>query len=186
SLLTLSAGFVFGLPVGIALVSAGSTAGAACAFLLARFFARDWIAARTSHLPRFKALDSAVRHEGFVIVFLARLSPLFPFNLLNYGLGLTAVRFRDFLLATWLGILPSIVVSVYVGSLAQNLDTLAASFKGGFGPNALLALTVVATAALSVLISRKAKRTLALHIEKASAEAVEARPREEGFTSGAS
>ena len=78
SILTLAAGFVFGLPVGIVLVSTGSVLGAAAAFLVGRFFARDWVAQRVATLPRFRALDAATHHEGFVIVLLARLSPLLP------------------------------------------------------------------------------------------------------------
>src|SRR5690606_8718943 len=124
SVLTLGAGFVFGLPLGIVLVSVGSVLGAAAAFLVGRFFARDWVADRVARLPRFRALDSATRHDGFVIVCLARLSPLFPFNLLNYGLGLTGVRFRDYFFATWIGMLPATTLYVYVGTLAKDLTDL--------------------------------------------------------------
>src|SRR4030095_36542 len=100
SILTLAAGFVFGLPVGVALASAGSVLGATLAFLVGRLVARDWVEQRTAAWPRFRALDAATRHDGFVIVLLARLSPLIPFNLLNYLLSLTATRFRDYVLRT--------------------------------------------------------------------------------------
>ena len=66
-------------------------------------------------MPRFRALDQATRHEGFLIVFLTRLSPLFPFNLINYGLALTSVRLRDYFFATWLGMLPITILYTYVG-----------------------------------------------------------------------
>jgi uncharacterized membrane protein YdjX (TVP38/TMEM64 family) len=171
SLLTLGAGFVFGLPVGVVLVSIGSVLGAAAAFLVGRFFARAWVTERIARLPRFKALDSATRHEGFVIVFLARLSPLFPFNLLNYGLGLTGVRFRDYFLATWIGMLPATVLYVYIGTLAKDLTSLT---SGGLdsGPlgTTLLILGFVATLVLTVLITRKANRTLAAHLEQEQPE----------------
>ena len=89
SLLTLAAGFLFGLGYGFAIVSLASTLGATCAFLVGRFLARDWVAAKLQSQPRFSALDAAVGEQGAVVVLLTRLSPIFPFSLLNYGLGLT-------------------------------------------------------------------------------------------------
>src|SRR5690606_27437475 len=166
SILTLAAGSDFGLPVGIALVSAGSALGAAAAFLVGRFFARDWVAHRVAKLPRFRALDSATHHEGFLIVLLARLSPLFPFNLLNYGLGLTAVKFRDYFLATWIGMLPATVMYVYVGTLAKDLTQLTTgNLERGRGQLILLGVGLVATVVLTYYIARKANRTLARHLE---------------------
>ena len=85
TILTLAAGFAFGVPVGAILVSAGSLAGASAAFLVGRFFARDWVAGKIAEWRTFEALDKAAGQEGFVIVLLSRLSPLFPFNLLNYA-----------------------------------------------------------------------------------------------------
>ena len=161
SILTLGAGFLFGLPLGIALVSIGSVLGAAAAFLVGRFFARAWVRERIADLPRFRALDLATHHDGFMIVFLARLSPLFPYNLLNYGLGLTAVRFRDYFLATWIGMLPATVLFVYVGSLAKNLTALLhGDIDAGWATRVLLVIGFVATVALTVLITRRATRTL--------------------------
>lgn len=83
SLLTLGAGFIFGLPIGFLIVSVSSIAGAAAAFTVGRFFARDWVEGKLKSMPRFRALDQAVGDNGPLIVFLTRLSPLFPFNLLN-------------------------------------------------------------------------------------------------------
>lgn len=169
SILTLAAGFVFGLPVGIALVSVGSVLGAAAAFLVGRFFARDWVAQRVADLPRFRALDSATRHEGFVIVLLARLSPLFPFNLLNYGLGLTAVKLRDYFVATWIGMLPATALYVYVGTLAKDLTQLTTgNIEHGPGRIVLLVAGFAATVALTIVITRKANRMLAAHLEAES------------------
>jgi len=166
SILTLAGGFVFGLAWGVVLVSAGSVLGAGAAFLVGRFFARDWVAQRVANLPRFRALDSATRHEGFLIVLLARLSPLFPFNLLNYGLGLTAVKFRDYFLATWIGMLPATIVYVYIGTLAKDLtDLTTGNLERGPGQFVLLAAGLGATVVLTVLITRKANKTLAAHLE---------------------
>lgn len=167
SILTLAAGFLFGLPLGVALVSVSSVAGAAAAFLVGRFLARDWVARQIERSVRFRALDMATRHEGFVIVFLARLSPLFPFNLLNYGLSLTAVSFRDFVVASWIGMLPATVLYVYVGTLAQSLATITSGrVESGRAGQIALVIGFVATIALTVFITRKATSTLRRHLDR--------------------
>ncbi len=171
SILTLAAGFVFGLPLGVVLVSIGSVLGASAAFLVGRFFARDWVAKRIAGLPRFRALDRATRHEGFVIVFLTRLSPLFPFNLINYGLALTSVRFRDYFLASWIGMLPVTILYVYIGSVAKDLTELTSGgVQGGVVGRVLLFVGLAATVLLTIVITRKATRTLARHLEREPAE----------------
>jgi uncharacterized membrane protein YdjX (TVP38/TMEM64 family) len=164
SILTLAAGFVFGLPLGVALVSVGSVLGASAAFFVGRFMARDWVSHRIADLPRFRALDSASRHDGFTIVLLARLSPLFPFNLLNYGLGITGVHFKHFLAASWIGMLPGTVLYVYIGSLASDVTELTAQgLSGGWG-RALLIAGFAATVVLTVFITRKATQALNAHL----------------------
>ena len=171
SILTLAAGFVFGLPLGVVLVSIGSVLGASAAFLVGRFFARDWVAKRIASLPRFQALDRATRHDGFVIVFLTRLSPLFPFNLINYGLALTSVRFRDYFLASWIGMLPATILYVYIGSVAKDLTELTSGgVQGGVVGRVLLFVGLAATVLLTIIITRKATRTLARHLEREPAE----------------
>ena len=166
TILTLAAGFAFGVPVGAMLVSVGSLAGACAAFLVGRFFAREWVEERIANWRTFGALDKAAGQEGFVIVLLSRLSPLFPFNLLNYAFGLTAVRFRDYLFASWVGMAPAIVLYVYIGSAAQSLTELAdGQIEAGAGGTALFAAGLVATLILTVFITRKATRTLARHLD---------------------
>lgn len=165
TLLTLAAGFLFGLPVGVMLVSVGSLSGAAAAFLTGRFLARDWVRRRIQALPRFQALDKATRSRGFVIVLLTRLSPLFPFNLLNYAFGLTAVRFGDYVLASWIGMTPAIILYVYVGSAAKSLTAVVnGDLSGGAAGRALLFLGLAATLALTIVITRMATRTLSQHL----------------------
>jgi uncharacterized membrane protein YdjX (TVP38/TMEM64 family) len=172
SILTLAAGFIFGLPLGIALVSVGSVLGATAAFLVGRFFVRAWVAERIATLPSFRALDSAARHEGFAIVFLTRLSPLFPYNIVNYGFGVTAVRLRDYVLATWIGMLPATVLYVYIGTLGKNLTDLGTSYaRNGFAGWALLIAGFAATVALTWLITRRATRALAAQLEAEIADA---------------
>src|SRR5258705_10068272 len=110
SLLTLGAGFVFGLAKGTIVVSLGSTAGAAAAFLVARTAAHDWVARRTAGWPRLAAIGRAVEIDGFKIVLLTRLSPALPFNLVNYVFGLTAVPFKTYVVASWIGMLPATIM----------------------------------------------------------------------------
>jgi uncharacterized membrane protein YdjX (TVP38/TMEM64 family) len=173
TVLTLVAGYLFGVAIGVALTSVGSVLGAAAAFLVGRFVARDWVARRIATSPRFRALDAATHHDGFVIVLLARLSPLLPYSFLNYGLSLTAARFRDYVLATWIGMLPATVLYVYVGSLAKSLAMLT---SGGRAPSwasqAWLAIGLAATVALTVLITRRATRILREHLAAESQTAL--------------
>lgn len=153
---TLGAGAMFGVGPGCLYVSAGATLGASAAFLLGRHFARGWVASRIVAMPRFKALDDAVAREGWKIVGLARLSPLIPFNVSNYAFGLTRVSFRDYFFASWLGMLPAMVTYVYVGSLAraagERTRTPAEWVSYGLG--------LAATVAVTVLLTRTAKRAL--------------------------
>ncbi len=161
SLLTLGAGFALGVGLGTVAVSIGSTLGASAAFLAGRTLARGFIEAKISHNPRFRAIDQAVKHEGFKIVLLTRLSPVFPFNLLNYAFGLTPVSLRDYFLASWIGMLPGTVMYVYLGSAAKNLADLAAGKAlGETGQQVLFGVGLLATVAVTVAVTRVAKRAL--------------------------
>lgn len=167
SILTLGAGFVFGVAVGTAWVSVASTLGAFAAFLVGRYVAREWVAAKTSQNPRFAAIDRAVGREGWKIVFLTRLSPIFPFNLLNYAYGLTGVSAGGYLLASWIGMLPGTVMYVYFGSLAANLATLGgATPERGAVQWILYGVGLVATMAVTVFVTRLARAALASAMEK--------------------
>jgi len=171
SILTLAAGYLFGLPLGVVLASVGTALGASGALLVGRFFVREWIEKRIADLPRFQALDQATRHEGFLIVFLSRLSPLFPFNLINYGLALTSVRFRDYFVASWLGMLPITILYTYVGSAAKNLtDLTSGGLQSGAFNQTLVLVGLAASVVLTVLITRKATRTLSQHLAREPAE----------------
>lgn len=121
AILTISGGFLFGLAYGTIYVSVGATLGATCAFLIGRYAARDWIARNLAGNAKFNAIDQAVAREGWKIVGLARLSPMFPFNLLNYAFGLTDIPLRDYFLASWVGMIPGIIMYVYIGTLAGDL-----------------------------------------------------------------
>lgn len=161
TLLTLAAGYAFGPVLGTLTVSAGSVAGASAAFFTGRYLARDWVETRVRRNPRFRAIDQAVAEQGFKIVLLTRLSPAFPFNLLNYAYGLTRVRFRDYLLASWIGMLPGTAMYVYLGSLVKNVaDLIAGKVERTTGQNVLFVVGLIATVVVTVSITRVARKAL--------------------------
>lgn len=165
SLLTMAAGILFGPALGLALVSVASTLGAACAFLVGRFLVRDWVESRLVSMPRLRALDGAVARKGGLIVLLARLSVLIPYNLLNYALGLTRVRFGPYLLSTLAGMLPASFLYVYLGSVAGSLASL-----GGAGapeiPQSALVAGFIVTVSLIVAIARLTARALRNELDR--------------------
>jgi uncharacterized membrane protein YdjX (TVP38/TMEM64 family) len=142
-------------------MSIGSTLGATAAFLAGRTLVRGLIEPRIAHHPKFAAIDQAVGEQGFKIVLLTRLSPALPFNLLNYAFGLTRVRLRDYVLASWIGMFPGTAMYVYLGSAAKNLAALVAGdFEGGPAQKVLFFIGLAATVVVTVLVTRVAKRAL--------------------------
>lgn len=162
SLLTLAAGAIFGLGGGFVYVFIAASIGACAAFLVSRYLARQWVEQKLAGNPKFAAIDRAIAEEGRKIVFLLRLSPAFPFNLLNYALGLTQVRFVDYAVAC-LGMLPGTLLYVYYGKLAGDVAALA----GGAAPErgveyyAVLILGLVATIVVTTIVTRTARKALA-------------------------
>lgn len=110
--LTVGAGALFGSVKGVLLVSVGSTIGAAFCFLIARYFARESISKWLEGNDKFRKLDGMSVHHGAIIVAITRLVPLFPFNLLNYGFGLTGVNFWTYMLWSWACMLPGTILYV--------------------------------------------------------------------------
>lgn len=165
SILTLGAGAVYGLAAGVPIVSTAATLGATAAFLVGRYLARDAVARRIAGNARFAAIDEAVAREGWKIVGLTRLSPAFPFNLLNYAFGLTRVSLREYVLASWVGMLPGTVLYVYLGSLAGDLATLGAA-RGARTPAewALSGVGLAATVAVTWFVTRIAREALAKRV----------------------
>ncbi len=161
SILTLAAGAIFGIVAGTAYVLVAATLGASAAFLVSRHVARSAIERRLAGNPRFAAIDRAVAAQGRKIVFLLRLSPVFPFNLLNYALGLTQVRFADYFAAS-IGMLPGTLLYVYYGKLAGDVAALAggAAVEKGAGYYAVLLLGLAATVVVTTLVTRTARRAL--------------------------
>ncbi len=162
SILTLGAGVVFGVILGSIYVFIGATLGAIAAFLVGRYLARGWIDKKIEGNQKFAAIDKAVAHEGFKIVLLTRLSPVFPFNLLNYAFGVTGVRLKDYALAS-IGMFPGTVMYVYIGSLAGDL----ARIGGENQPTdptiqwIIRIVGLIATVAVTVYVTHIARKALA-------------------------
>jgi uncharacterized membrane protein YdjX (TVP38/TMEM64 family) len=169
SILTLGAGLLFGVLMGSIYVFIGATIGASAAFLVGRYVARGWVEKQIQGNQRFRAIDEAVAREGLKIVVLTRLSPIFPFNLLNYAYGLTKVSFKDYVVGT-LGILPGTIMYVYVGSLVQNLAALG-SQQVETPSTIQWVIRIVgflATVGITVYITRIAKQALKSEISDTS------------------
>lgn len=161
SILTLGAGFAFGLVGGTFSAVLGSLIGVSASFVLGRTALRGWVESLTANRSSFRAIDEAVGREGFKIVLLTRLSPVFPFNLLNYGFGITRVGFKDYFFGSWIGMFPGTLLYVYFGSAAKSVADLAMGHQeGGSARIALLAVGLVATVAVTIVITRIAKRAL--------------------------
>jgi uncharacterized membrane protein YdjX (TVP38/TMEM64 family) len=166
SILTLAGGAIFGLAKGTLIVFIGASLGSALAFLVARYLARSAIERRIEESSRFAAIDSAVAKQGLKIVFLLRLSPIFPFNLLNYALGLTRVSFRDYLIAS-IGMLPGSFLYVYYGKAIGSLAAVAggAEVDKGAGYWVVLALGLAATLIVTTIVTKIARKALSQEVQ---------------------
>jgi len=162
SILTLGAGVVFGVVLGAIYVFIGATLGAIAAFLVGRYLARGWISQKIEGNEKFGAIDQAVAREGFKIVLLTRLSPVFPFNLLNYAFGITGVSLKDYALGS-IGMIPGTVMYVYIGSLAGDLARIGTGSQPS-NPTVQWAIRIIgffATVAVTVYVTRIARQALA-------------------------
>ena len=146
SALTVAAGALFGSALGVVVVSVAATLGASLSFLVSRYFARDAIANWLSGKETFRRLDQMTEEHGAVIVALTRLVPIFPFNLLNYGFGLTRVRFWTYVFWSWLCMLPGTVLYV-VGA-----DALTKAISQGQVSWPLISALAVTALVLAVLV----------------------------------
>jgi uncharacterized membrane protein YdjX (TVP38/TMEM64 family) len=160
-ILTFAAGAIFGIALGVAYVFIGAVLGSALAFLIARYIARSAVERHLATHVRFAAIDRAVGAQGRRVVFLLRLSPIFPFTLVNYALGLTRVRFIDYLIAS-VGMLPVTALYVYCGKLAGEVAVLAGGVAVERSPAyyPVLAVGLLATALVTALLTRTAREAL--------------------------
>lgn len=162
SVLTLGGGALFGVLLGSVWVFLGAAIGATLAFLIGRYLARGWVAKQIEGNAKFQAIDRAIAHEGFKIVALTRLSPLFPFNLLNYGLGVTQVSLKDYILG-FLGMIPGTVMYVYIGSLVGSLATIGTEGQSLEAQRIQWIVRItgfLATVAVTLYVTRVAKQAL--------------------------
>jgi len=163
SILTIGAGFAFGLWKGFLAVSAGATLGASLAFLVARFIARAKIEAIAQRNEKFRKIDNAVGQQGARLIFLLRLSPVVPFNLSNYFYGLTGVKFWPYVLASWIGMMPGTLLYVYIGSVGKAAVSAAAggeAMKHGWQYWTFLGVGLAATVIVTVWVTGVAREAL--------------------------
>ncbi|MCC5640477.1 TVP38/TMEM64 family protein [Nostoc sp. CHAB 5844] len=165
SVLTLKAGCLFGLFWGSVYVLIAAIIGAVLAFMIGRYLSRDWVSRQIDKHPKLKAIDLAVAKEGWKIVLLTRLCPLFPFNLLNYVFGVTQVSLKDYVLGSF-GIIPGTVMYVYVGTVAGNL-AMTNMPNSALTPEAktyqliMQVMGLIATIAITIYITKVAQQALA-------------------------
>jgi uncharacterized membrane protein YdjX (TVP38/TMEM64 family) len=159
--LTVAAGALFGVWRGSLFVFIGASLGASAVYALGSAMSRSRLMARVTRDRRVAAVRDAVRGEGAWVMFLLRLSPLVPFNILNYALALSGVRFVDFAIAL-LGMIPAIIMYTYYGKVVGDVAALAAGVSPPRGPEyyALLVLGLVAIIISTTMITRAARRAV--------------------------
>eukprot|EP01114_Cavostelium_apophysatum_P019346 TRINITY_DN620_c0_g1_i1.p1 TRINITY_DN620_c0_g1~~TRINITY_DN620_c0_g1_i1.p1 ORF type:complete len:470 (-),score=78.47 TRINITY_DN620_c0_g1_i1:39-1448(-) len=157
----LAAGFLFGMWIGVGVAMAGCMLGAGGAFFLGRTLARDWVKSKMDHRPKFKAVDWAIQKNGLYIIFLTRLSPLFPFPLLNYGFGITKVAIWQYVAGTFAGVVPATFAYTYLGTLMRNLTDMWSSVGGDTSSNTNIwwlvggsVMTLVSIVVISLITKR--------------------------------
>ncbi|MEN7341915.1 MAG: TVP38/TMEM64 family protein [Pseudomonadota bacterium] len=161
SILTLAAGYVFGVLYGTALVSISSVLGATAAFLIGRSLGRGWVREKIGADARLAAIDAATEERGFMVMLLLRLSPIFPFNVMNYLMSLTGMSLKNFFFGSWIGMIPGTLLYVYIGSGLSDLTAiLAGEYEAGPYGRVFFVGGLIATAAATVLIARFAAKTL--------------------------
>jgi uncharacterized membrane protein YdjX (TVP38/TMEM64 family) len=160
-LLTVAGGALFGVWRGTLLVFIGAVLGASAAYAVSVRLTRLSFLAWLDSDPRVIIVRQAVAGEGAWVPFLLRLSPLVPYNLLNYALGLSHVRFRDFLIAS-VGMLPAIVMYTYYGKVVGDVAALAAGVAPPRGVEyyTLLTIGLITTVLATTLITRAARRAI--------------------------
>ncbi len=161
ALLTLAGGAIFGVAKGTGIVFCAAVVGSGAAFLVSRHLARGWVEERIARSPRFSAIDRAIAVDGLKITFLLRLSPVLPFNALNYALGLTQVSFQHYMIGA-LGMLPGTLLYVYYGRVIGDVAALAGGSAPdkGAGYYAVTGLGLAATIAVTAVVTRIARRAL--------------------------
>ncbi|KAL3582881.1 hypothetical protein D5086_017213, partial [Populus alba] len=167
SVLTLGGGYLFGLPVGFVADSIGATVGAGAAFLLGRTIGRSFVVSKLKDYPKFSSVAIAIQKSGFKIVLLLRLVPLLPFNMLNYLLSITPVPIGEYMLASWIGMMPITLALVYIGTTLKDLSDVTHGWSEFSTTRwVLIVLGLVVSVVLMFCVTKVAKSAL----DKALAE----------------
>ncbi|XP_076949237.1 uncharacterized protein LOC143621809 [Bidens hawaiensis] len=170
SVLTLGGGYLFGLPMGFLADSIGAVIGATAAFLLGRTIGKTYVISKLGDYPKFRAVALAIQKSGFKIVLLLRLVPLLPFNMLNYLLSVTPISVWEYMMASWLGMMPITLALVYVGTTLKDLADVTHGWSQFSKTRwALVILSFVVSVILMVVVTKVAKSAL----EKALAEGID-------------
>ena len=165
SILTIGAGWAFGVFWGTIWVTVAANLGAVLAFLTGRYLARDWALEKISGNRVFQAIADAVEEDSWRVVGLVRLSPIMPFNLVNYAFGLTKVHLLPYIVMSVLGMIPGTLLYVYIGSIARGSGGGRSAGEWVFWTVGLLATLLV-----TMLITRTAKRRLDATVLKEAEE----------------
>ncbi|GLJ06688.1 hypothetical protein SUGI_0045240 [Cryptomeria japonica] len=171
-ILTLGGGYLFGLPIGFIADSVGSILGAIAAFLIGKMVGRQHVMSVLKDYPKLQAIDTAIRRSGFKIVFLLRLAPLVPFNIVNYLLSVTPISIQDYILASWMGMVPITLFFVYIGTTINDLSRVTHTWRDIISTHGIiLPASVIATILLMVLATRIAKKAINEAVEEDNANA---------------
>ncbi|NET42994.1 TVP38/TMEM64 family protein [Okeania sp. SIO2B3] len=162
--LTIGGGVIFGVIWGAIYVFFASTLGATIAFIIGRYISRDWVYQQLHQHPKFQVVNLAVLKEGFKIVFLTRLCPLFPFNLLNYAFGVMQVSLKDYILGS-LGMIPGTIMYVYIGSIIGDITLIGTSqqptnFTVEVTKWIINIVGLISTVLVTIYLTRLAKKAL--------------------------
>lgn len=161
TLLTVTAGYLFGLYQGAALGTIGCALGAGAGCVVSRTFARGWLTGKFADDTRFHAIDRSIESRGLFIVMLTRLSLLMPYNVMNMIYGLTRVRHAFVVIGTLIGMFPVVLLYVYFGSIARNVDQLlSGELETGLAAKVLFVVGLLAVVIVTVVIHRTATRAL--------------------------
>ena len=164
SVLTAGAGLAFGTWRGLLIVSPVSVLAASVAFFAGRTLARPWVERRLANMPTVHAIDAAIGDSGWRLVLMLRLSPLLPFNLLNYALSLTRVSFGEYVAGSFLGMLPGTLLYVSIGAAVADLAALSTRTPSPI-ERAFFWTGLAVTIGLTAYVTRLARRALATTLE---------------------
>ena len=159
SWLSMLSGFLYGTWLGSSIVFAGAFIGAHLTFYLGRTFFREWAQKKVSNFPKVQIMEKAVKREGLKVILLTRLSPLFPFGLLNFTYGLSEVKIRDFTLGM-VGIIPGTILYCSLGSLALKISNFGEVLSGRSETSTFIwsLISILSTILIVILVLRSIRK----------------------------